>query len=66
MPRAHRDAQVRLGQRGGVVDAVADHGDPLSGRLEPYDLGDLVLRQHVGDHLVDARPRRATFAALVR
>ena len=25
---AHRDAEVRLGQRGGVVDAVADHRRP--------------------------------------
>ena len=31
--RAHRDPHVGLGQRGGVVDAVADHGDPLAGAL---------------------------------
>ena len=51
---AHGQAEVGLGQRGGVVDAVADHGhDPALG-LEPLDHVHLVRGQHLGDHLVDA------------
>ena len=51
---AHRQAEVGLGQRGGVVHAVADHGDDLALALQPADDVDLVLGQHLGDDLVDA------------
>ena len=51
---AHGEAEVGLGERGGVVHAVADHGhDPALG-LQPADHVDLVGGQHLGDHLVDA------------
>ena len=52
--RADGDAHVGLGQRGGVVDAVAHHGHELARVLQLLDLLGLVLRQHLGQHLVDA------------
>ena len=50
---AHRDSDVRLRQRGRVVDAVAGHRDhpPLS--LQPLDLVGLLVGQHLGADLVD-------------
>ena len=56
---------VRLHQRGRVVDAVADHRDDPALVLERLDVGRLVLRQHFGDDRIDAelgrrRPRRGT------
>ena len=57
---AHGQAEVGLRQRGGVVDAVADHGDRPALGLQPADDVDLVLRQHLGDHLRRCRPRAAT------
>src|SRR6266536_2094470 len=36
------DAEVGLGEGGGVVDAVADHGDLAAGGLQLGDLGGLV------------------------
>ena len=41
---ADGDAQVGLGQRRRVVDAVADHRDRLALRLQRADLGRLLLR----------------------
>ena len=41
---AHGDAEVGLGEGGGVVDAVADHGDDLAFGLEAPDDVDLVRR----------------------
>ena len=52
--RADGDAEVGLGERGGVVDAVADHGDGVALGLEALDLGDLVAGQHLGHDPVDA------------
>ena len=51
---AHGQAQVGLGQRGGVVDTVADHGDDPALGLQPADDVELVLGQDLGDDLVDA------------
>src|SRR5699024_9058604 len=51
---AHRQAQVGLGQRRGVVDAVADHRDDLPLALQAGDDVDLVLGQNLGDDLLDA------------
>ena len=41
---AHRDAQVGLGQRGGVVDPVADHRDHPALALQSATFADLVGR----------------------
>jgi hypothetical protein len=43
-----------LGQSGGVVDAVADHGHHLARALEPADLGCFAVGQDVGQYPVDA------------
>ena len=51
---ADGDADVGAGQRGRVVDAVADHRHLEPAGLELGDLGVLVLGQHLGEHLVDA------------
>ncbi len=51
---AHGEAEVGLGQRGGVVHAVADHGHDAALGLEAPDHPGLVRGQHLGDHLVDA------------
>ena len=46
--------EVGLRERGGVVDAVADHrDDPPLGLQATHDV-DLVRREHLGDDLVDA------------
>ena len=55
---ADREADVRLGQRRRVVDAVADHPDELALVLEAADLERLVLGQHLGEDAVDVRPGR--------
>ncbi len=52
--RAHRDPEVGLGERGGVVDAVADHRDPLPGGLQARHLRDLPGGAHLGEHAGDA------------
>jgi len=52
---AHSHADIGTGQRGGVVDAVADHPDPQTGGLQFADHLFLTVRQHIGDHLIDAR-----------
>ena len=50
---AHGDAEVGLGEGGGVVDAVADHGDDLAVGLQAADDVDLVGGQDLGDDGVD-------------
>ena len=56
---AHREAEVRLCERGRVVDAVADHRHHLALGLQSLDRVDLLVGQHLGDHLVDTHlPRR--------
>ena len=47
---ADRQADVGLGERGGVVDAVADHADPSAFGLQAADLAGLVLGQNLGQH----------------
>jgi hypothetical protein len=44
-----------LGERGRVVDAVADHRDLPALALELRDLGRLIGGKHLGDHLVDTK-----------
>ena len=51
--RADGDADVRAGERRGVVDAVADHGDPAI-LLELADHRLLAVREHAGHDLVHA------------
>ena len=53
-PRSHREAEVGLRERGGVVHAVADHRDDAALGLQRRDDGDLVLREHLGDDSLDA------------
>ena len=50
----HGDADVGLGQRRGVVGAVARHGDELAALLLLADVGQLGLRRGLGDEVVDA------------
>ena len=55
---AHRDAEIGLRERGCVVHAVADDGDPAPAGLELAHDVDLARRQHAGDDAVDADLRR--------
>ncbi|QHE74223.1 hypothetical protein GFS60_07918 (plasmid) [Rhodococcus sp. WAY2] len=50
---AHGQTQVGLGERGRVVDTVADHRHHPTLVLQVLDHVDLVGGQHLGDHLVD-------------
>ena len=51
---AHGDPEVGLGEGGGVVDTVADHGHGLALGLQAADDVDLVGGQDLGDDGVDA------------
>jgi hypothetical protein len=55
---ADRHADVGLGQRRGVVDAVADHRDAFAFVLKAADLGGFVLREDFGEHAIDPGLRR--------
>ena len=55
---AHGDADVGRRQRGGVVDAVADHRDRSVAALQLLDRRDLVLGQQLRAELVDAEVGR--------
>ena len=59
---AHGGASVGGGQRGSVVDAVADHRDFRAAGLQLSHGGDLVVGQHpaahVGDPYMDGEPVR--------
>ena len=50
----HRHAHVRLGERRGVVGAVAGHGDELPVGLLALDERHLVLGRRLGQKVVDA------------
>ena len=50
---ADRQAEVGLGERGRVVDAVADHRDGAALALQALDHVGLVGGHDLGDHLVD-------------
>ena len=50
----HGHAHVGLGQGGGVVGAVADHGDQFAALLLLADAGQLVLGLGLGDEIVHA------------
>ena len=43
----HGDADLGGGERRGVVDAVAGHGDDPPGLLQPGDHGALLIRKHL-------------------
>ena len=60
---AHGQPEVGLGERGGVVDAVADHGDDPALGLQPLDDVDLVGGQHLGDHASSMPTSAATARA---
>ena len=51
---AEGQPEVGRGERGRVVDAVADHRHLVPGRLKAGDDGGLPVRQRPGDDLVDA------------
>ena len=51
--RVHRDPDVRLGQRGRVVGAVAAHRDEPPALLLATDERELVLGRRLGEHVVD-------------
>ena len=51
---ADREAEVGLGERGRVVDAVADHRDDAAFALQAADHVRLVGGHDLGDDLVDA------------
>ncbi len=51
---AQRDADIRLRQRGGVVDAVAHHRHHRAVLLQMLHFFRLMLWQHLGHHLLDA------------
>jgi hypothetical protein len=46
--------QVRDGERGRIIDTVADHGNAFSLALQIRDLRRFVCWQHLGDYGVDA------------
>jgi hypothetical protein len=62
---AHRDADAGGGQGRRVIDAVADHRDRAL-LLQGRDLGELVLRQELGLHVVIIRGTEALGAIAVR
>ena len=62
---ADGDADVGLGQGRGVVDAVADEGDPMTLGLQSLDLVGLLLRQDLGQHPIDSGPTATAFAVRV-
>ena len=53
---AHREAEVGRGERGGVVDAVADHRDRAARALQPPDGVDLAVGQDAGDDVARLDP----------
>ena len=50
----HGDADVGLSEGGGVVGAVAAHGDEPAAELLLADVAQLVLRRRLGEEVVDA------------
>jgi hypothetical protein len=50
---ADGDADVRAGQCGRIVNAVADHGDHVPGGLQRADLLGLLVRQHLREDVAD-------------
>ena len=48
------EANIGLGQSGGVVDAVADKTDAAAIGLQTFDLGGLLVGKHFGQDFVDA------------
>ena len=47
------EADIRLRERGGIIDAVACHTDFLALRLQVTDGGELVRRQEIGANVVN-------------
>src|SRR5207248_2121744 len=52
--RAHRDAHVAGRQRRRVIDAVADHGDPVTAAFHLAHKLDFVLRETLADDFLAA------------
>ena len=65
-PGAHGDAHVGLGQRGGVVDAVAGHGDDAALGLQALDRLGLPRRAGPRRSTSSIPSVRATASAVVR
>ena len=63
---AHGDADIGLGERRRVVDAVAGHGDDAAFAAQPPHDRVLLLGQHLGLDLGDAELARRPPAAVVR
>src|ERR1051326_3420500 len=53
---AHGDADGGLGQGGGIVDAVADHGDLAALREQLADFRLLLMWQQIADGFINAEP----------
>ena len=51
---AQGDAEVGLGERRAVVDAVTGHRDDVALVLQRDDVVGLLRRQHLGEHVLDA------------
>lgn len=60
-PGAHRDPNVRPGQRRGIVDAVARHGDRFALRLLLFDQRQFVLRPDLAVNLRNTELRGDRF-----
>lgn len=52
---AHGDTDIRLRQRRGVVNTVADHRHFMSFALQTFNGIGFAVRQHAGDHFINAR-----------
>ena len=55
---AHGDADLGLGERRRIIDAVTRHGDEAPLILELLDGGGLLIRQHLGHNIIDAELAR--------
>jgi len=51
---AHGDTDLRLRERRRIVDAVAGHRDKPALVLKPLDRRRFLIRQHFGNHVIDA------------
>ena len=58
----HRDPDVSLRERRGVVDAIAGHGGPFASLLETFDDRDLLIGKHIGFDVIDANRHRHGFS----
>ena len=62
---AHGNAHIRLFQRGGVVDAVANHANRRARFLTAVDIGELLLRQAARADFAQGQPAADGFCRLL-